>query len=581
MIHDTPRRITHLTAAFVVLALGLEGCTFIRLSDRVAGEGKARKVSMPMVLDGVWEGVHGFEAVKKVPQPERLSLDSQDVATVSFLHISDAQIRDQRAFETSFIDQLALGLVDSAIGPAVRRSVLEQFDSVAFASFLAADAKRPLAPDRRHFIVHTGDLLDLSVASELVESLEILDRAKREHARIYSVAGNHDGLLFGNMGEKLSGTHDFGLNRTEFVLGHVLWDREGYGFASNEMIARLTNCETIMSRAKDAGMGRPWWEATLGLCEALRNFREVKGKFRHREWDPSELALPVAFKNAIHVSSKFSRSELRSGYYDWAEPVDLSGGAIRFVVLDTRSVNGSGGDLDDVQLSWLYTTLVDAYERCQPVIFFAHHGPGEVTRPFTLGRLLSDGKTSVSRQLIGFPNVIAYFHGHGHDNSEYTWGSDRRLTVVETGSTTDFPNAGRQVGLTVEPLDPRARRIRAKIDWTFVHPRGIRLGDDAKGPGFAVQAALDELYEDASRDWGNEIKNDLFNLVGRKKQLELGQGPILVDRQWDAEPPTAETVFGTALARLQELRMILGYAPIPERANNWCSSGRAIGTATQ
>jgi len=57
--------------------------------------------------------------------------------------------------------------------------------------------------------------------------------------RIYSVAGNHDGLIFGNLPDQKTSTRGLGINKSEFILGNLLDDPCGYGFGKNEVIKKI------------------------------------------------------------------------------------------------------------------------------------------------------------------------------------------------------------------------------------------------------------------------------------------------------------------------------------------------------
>src|SRR5262249_8872685 len=124
------------------------------------------------------------------------------------------------------------------------------------------------------FLVHTGDLLDISVASELIEGVDILHAAKKRFGgttngyRFFNVAGNHDGLTFGNIADEQSDTHGLGVNRSAFVLSQVLEDppganrcpTDGFGFAGNEIVQRFRANDDIPTRTASPYLD-PWVEA--------------------------------------------------------------------------------------------------------------------------------------------------------------------------------------------------------------------------------------------------------------------------------------------------------------------------------
>ncbi|MGH2547879.1 MAG: hypothetical protein ACRDHN_00695, partial [Thermomicrobiales bacterium] len=166
-----------------------------------------------------------FAQLDGAVEPHLAPLPRADLGTLvaEFLHISDAQIRDEALYEEYDV-QRKLGMLDGLIPVTVRNGLIERNDCLTFAAFLSSYSKGTnwveWKPHR--FIVHTGDLLDISVRTELIPALQAMRDAKTTYgAKIYSVAGNHDGSTFGNIPDSASDTRALGINRSEFVLAHL------------------------------------------------------------------------------------------------------------------------------------------------------------------------------------------------------------------------------------------------------------------------------------------------------------------------------------------------------------------------
>jgi len=176
----------------------------------------------------------------------------------NFLTMSDAQIRDENVYaqgKSNYIDQLIY--FDRFYGVTIRRTFVEKFDSLTFASFLTAYRKEVEAEKTERdktgtpdpFIIHTGDLTDISTTTELLTALSTVHACLSDNAPpvFFSMGGNHDGLIFGNIPNHWVDMRSLGVNLSEFVLAHLLIDSEssspnkitGYGFGENELIRRF------------------------------------------------------------------------------------------------------------------------------------------------------------------------------------------------------------------------------------------------------------------------------------------------------------------------------------------------------
>lgn len=353
-----------------------------------------------------------------------------------FLHISDAQIRDERLYgaddqyaRMQSVDRYGFGpfkrpFLDSTIRPVT----VERFDSLLYAAFLTAyaDAQRDNAADAAEtpFIIHTGDLLDASVTSEFYPALRIMREVAIRYPELplYSVGGNHDGQTFGNIRDQFTNTWGLGINKTEFVLGSLALDPgNGFGFASNESVQTYYQFgkgsgfpwddvfpATLASAAfpydSDKEVYRPflndlepWWYRVHKQVDDIRDARQhaliwyarrlntmfpstrlfispyMINEKKRATVDP---AFPHDFKHMINVGTSEDFRTLRLGYYSFIEqPTSAEDIPIRHIVLDTRAEFGLDGTIDLIQLGWLYNELWRSYVCGEIVVLYAHHDP--------------------------------------------------------------------------------------------------------------------------------------------------------------------------------------------------------------
>ncbi len=402
-----------------------------------------------------------------------------NVTMARFLHISDAQLRDERLHD----EQKAaarLKDLDKWVSVTVRNSNVEYLDTLTLAAFLFGFAKddaciaRPDEPGA--FVIHTGDLLDISVMTELLEGLEVFAYTQRGlHCPVYSVAGNHDGTTFGNLPDSATDTRGLGINRSEFVMGHLLTDAGGFGFADNELVqlASVTDKDT---RRRELGSAaqclstRAWPDC---LADQLEKIDENRTEWRARrhgraspEPEPMDI-IPADFSEAVDVSGWADTYGDQLGYYAFDVPGAPSVGTIegvRMIVLDTRSRNAATGDLSPVQLGWLYEELARAHAARRVAVVMGHHKPKDMPRT---------ARRALESMLTGFGNVVGYFYGHSHWNTFDRLGGPDGPLLVQTGSIADFPQVARDVRISAQPGGQPSRTI-VTVAWSFWRPEAQR-----------------------------------------------------------------------------------------------------------
>jgi hypothetical protein len=441
---------------------------------------------------------------------------------VRFLHLSDSQVRDE-TLSGDVAQKLQFNMWDLFVNVSVRRPFVEAFDALTLASFLVGHGKEVArcrtAPDslgcdaarQDAFVIHTGDLLDMSVATELLETTNILrDVSDRYNFEMFSVGGNHDGLFFGNVADERTDTYSIGVNLTEFVLGHMVTapadpksrreDRRkgGFGFGGNEIVQRADRAPCDKDPAPLAGLD----ELQQGAL------REIHERLCERsQYDRAELQTPLVFRQAVRSTARFDNVNFHLGYYSWVRPIDAGDvQGFRFIVLDTRSAESFQGRIDTVQLGWLYNQLVEALLAHEVVLLFAHHSPYAFQPWFDVYGLGvgTKGTTKMLHAMLDrFPNIAGYFYGHEHWNeAPHPWGRGRSFSYIQTGSLADFPQVGRELAVSLVPA--AQNRTTVRLDWRFVRPAA-----DLCTPGKQLlQATLDRARKDAEKDWRAQVLFD-------------------------------------------------------------------------
>jgi hypothetical protein len=605
----TMRRRVLVVSLLAVFALLLTNCTVFFFTAPERRDAVEVAFSTPPSLSGVKKGatwddvlhrldsfeeidaaVKGYEAVKKADE-------TPGVEVASFIHISDAQIRDARAFHES----LATLFNDFVVDVTIRRPFMEQFDDLLLSAHLSAYGKSlPELPGSgpRPFLVHTGDLLDISLASELMTAIRILESAQRRYAargaRIFSAGGNHDGLAFGNIRDLRSDNWSLGVNKTEFVLAHVAGEdplparpTAGFGFGGNEVLRsvleRGLSCKRQLGPDEDGSYASEWLERAELWCRHIRRSRK---RWRRAAKDPivGDSAAPSAYRWALHVSGFGDNVGARAGYYSWVDPPSPGGAAplnIRYVVLDTRSKEWSEGYFDLVQAGWLYNQLRRAHERGEVVVVFGHHAldrmrssEDPIYKPRGMAerlRVRRTGPRILRRLLDEAPHVTGYFYGHGHQNSEDRLG---RMALIQTGSVLDWPAVARRVRVHLEPgdrCDPRVAKAANAgcmgFGWEFLRPEG---GDPEEGGAF-----LDTVLYATRKDSEKEFRRTRYRkivhpatggLVAKQYDMDddawekehLKPDHMTVPFTFRDDFPEADTLFGRLLPEVNEKRCRLG-----------------------
>ena len=510
---------------------------------------------------------------------------SNMLPVASFLHLSDPQIRDERIYNEDWFDDLQLRAVGYVVSSARRDPFIDSFDSLNLASFLLAYGKRMSLRNAqrkslRPFVIITGDLLDISLATELMEVRKVLyavfqsEDFQKNGIEVKLAAGNHDGLVFGNFTDRRTKTRSLGINKSEFIMGLLLDTKQGYGFAGNEVIKLIEyKIEVDGSNIKDDNLQKDFCPEcirsyersfTTNIKENINNLHEALFRinlFRKGHIAANELKHSLAFRKLIKIPGDSEHAGLKLGYYSWVDPVKhniVTG--IRYVVLDTRSnwkddwwnLRQDLGVMDLVQLGWLYKEMSEAYRKKQAVVIFAHHSPFKLLKPH-------HHTTRIFKRILeSFPNIIGYFYGHEHWNGNSPWKNKKyNFQMIQTGSLVDYPQRGRTVDIYLRDLSREER--------------DHRKNNSSKAITAVIRSKYTRPYDGIDQQNTNNIllKSILANNLhlakygGDKKARKLWTeekgrlGKNLIDLYVvldfsKAVPPSSESIFGKRILKKVE-----------------------------
>jgi hypothetical protein len=404
--------------------------------------------------------------VEPCPEPQTV---------MSFIHLSDAQIREPNA---KLVNRAASKYLDQFIGtfehdyeqelfsPFFYEAIIETVNKEVAAARaiqkrIDLDFKDPktgaLSPRRGDlyrappsFMIHTGDAMDSGLASEFRYFLETSNRL---HIPWYQVVGNHDMLAFGNLslGNWEADDEDYvctGIGKllNEFKLNDPINnDNESYRDDDRSCAEKVLHglapdvFRKLCLRLDIVGddfQSRPQLDgesSTDAFMRAHCRLTRFEGCKRH--------ALPVNAPTYWRSMHGFQSFALKPGtidthhegprpnpYYAFvSDVVDTAGSAgfgvnidaqhkeptrrVWTVVLNTVSEDGDFGAMDERQLRWLEQLLPNAGNTSAV-------RAGDVVLLFAHHPIWAIDDDATRRRLekiiANAPGVLAYFTGHTH-----------------------------------------------------------------------------------------------------------------------------------------------------------------------
>jgi Calcineurin-like phosphoesterase len=479
------------------------------------------------------EGVIGLEQCGWGPMRPWVPAGKTTTSSGEFLEIlllSDAQIRD-----THILDRKNYSLKTLITGSSYNYGLVN--NSVFLAAILRGYRKAIASYDSSRLkgvlAVFTGDLLEFSLVTEMIDGAGAVNYACKEHAPtppslpFLLVPGNHDGLIFVKTEAKNARTWELGLNQLEFSLASLELlknDRSHECAVKNEAVTELLK----------------------GNVKILKGAHELSQRLKDRGNGAGSDVLhyvPVALKGKVKVADK-EVGAIQTGYFSVVR------NGFRIICLDTRSEQGKLGNVGPVQLGWLYHELSQSLAERQPVLIFAHHHP----RYFQwLSKWFGEGK-ALKNMVGSFPHVLGYFSGHKH---KFKVTCEDSVWFVQAPSLVHFPMGALLIRVERQK-DSQNYRL------TIEH---VKAGPDrSKGAGLVLDGLQDEALVYAWYDSYDSKKKELkySTRICASEGFMSPSKPI----KWDVQRPEAKKALANddLIKSITEKRVLL----LNEKKGAWC-----------
>ena len=345
------------------------------------------------------------------------------------------------------------GAIDSYVEVAQRPPEQPLFGRRVLEAAIGAHPAEPL--------IHLGDLLDMSCASELDRMYSILRKATQP---VVFVPGNHDGLLFGIFNYDLVSE-----SREEGALEWVRGCRAGAGSHGDEpgdALGRGTD-----ARGRGPGVNKGQLITSYLTTLALGPFRQ-----EGLVWPPTSDDFRVSWHHP-HPWGVIRRIEARLvkgvGYAKTFIVQKLrlprAPGAphqVVIVAVDTTQIEmaigvlatltgESPGDLGRVlpdQMDAIEEIVRSSREAGEIVVFAGHHDWAKLG-PLTRARL------AVIMRRLNQPLVYISAHTHSGFWARHELGDDRHLLELNVSSLSDWPLAYRRVSFAMDQTTNRLKVI--------------------------------------------------------------------------------------------------------------------------
>jgi len=272
----------------------------------------------------------------------------------------------------------------------------------------------------------------------------------------YAVVGNHDALWMGSLPESLT-TPDLFVGEWS-PWGFLSMDHSEFQFTQIPVCVSTAGCNESGSTASSlptmdimemtqmsTDPGASDQDAYLFVENFIaRNLGEVQSAqtFDDRMFVNHDLFIERMKYEGFILNSEGVPENM--GYYNF----DAAGFPIRYIVMDTEDrPNLDNGGLGNEQFAWVEQKILEAADPDNPrlVVIMSHH---QVKNGLDCASADCRDGEDLKNLFCEYPNVIAVFNGHGHDNrvlaqqcaeedpSDGFW-------EVETASLIDFPQHSR------------------------------------------------------------------------------------------------------------------------------------------
>ena len=258
----------------------------------------------------------------------------------------------------------------------------------------------------------------------------------------YSVFGNHDGLVQGNV----PNNELFALAAVGCVKPTRLSER-----GLTEIRGLLTDGLTLEERSRLVQI------LSRDLVEVVFGPQITRGR-----WNPVlRDARRKLLSRAEYLQEHFRTRGLPNGHGYGAADAPRGIGyyaftpkpGVRFVVLDTVADSGDQGNVDRTQFLWLDAELTAAEARRDVVVVFAHHAIASMTNAAPDVHLGSGSCAAVPEPVeclfLRHPGVVAFVAGHQHRNriTAHARAGGGGFWEIVTASHADWPQQSRLLDL--------------------------------------------------------------------------------------------------------------------------------------
>ena len=258
----------------------------------------------------------------------------------------------------------------------------------------------------------------------------------------YSVFGNHDGLVQGNVpNNDLFALAAIGCVKPTKLSEHGLTEIRGL-LVDGLTLEERSRLVQILSRDLVEVVFGP--QITRGRWSPV--LRDVRRKLLARAEYLQEHFRTRGLPNGHGYGA--SDAPRGIGYYAFTPKPGL-----RFVVLDTVAESGDQGNVDRTQFLWLDAELTAAEARREVVVAFAHHPIVSMTNAAPNVHLGSGSCTAAPEPVeclfLRHRGVVAFVTGHQHRNriAEHARAGGGGFWEIVTASHSDWPQQSRLLDL--------------------------------------------------------------------------------------------------------------------------------------
>lgn len=380
---------------------------------------------------------------------------------MSFVHVSDLQLRDYALQFFGNVLKMNGAFrkgVDRISNGTMRPASLEQNDEIPYLSLISALNKHPWneTTTKPKFVIHTGDAVDSGTTGELVTFVALSNLLEYPW---FSVIGNHDVLLFGNL------TFD-GLTVNKPSIGLLPIKNRGTFVGLHGKHALNPSFKANWEHKPTQQM-TPENSYRHGFDRTSRGVKPDRDRASNALGQYSILVNERPNVRLIVIDTVPSHREIES----------LS-------LIDLVNGRGAEGYFDNERFQWLESELSKAKNAKELVLVAGHHPISKQDKnglpvPTISARYMGD-PFSILQMLKKYDNILAYLGGHTHSPRIKEHKSENHGTFLEiiAPSLHDYPQQGyyvqlledistRKLGVQVKPVQgvptkgPLKRRFKA------------------------------------------------------------------------------------------------------------------------